>query len=95
MQEGKAKTTGNSNWLMQKIFQSNNENGIYVDAQLDELQKHWYVLLTGAFLLSKHNIQAGRVLRYGIARFGLCISAVLNCLALFFNWAAAPEILST
>lgn len=95
MQEVKAKTTGNSNWLMQRIFQSNNENEIYVDAQLDELQMHWYVLFTGAFLLSKHNIQAGRVLRYGIAQFGLCISAVLNCLALFFNWEAAPEILST
>lgn len=95
MQEGKVKTTGNSNWLMQRIFQSNNENGIYVDAQLDVLQMHWYVRLTGAFLLSKHNIQAGRVLRYGIAQFGLCISTVFNCLALFFNWAATPEILST
>lgn len=94
MQEVKAKTTG-SNWLMQRLFQSNNENEIYVDAQLDELQMHCYVLLTGAFLLSKHKTQTGRVLRYGIARFGLCISALLNCLALFFNWAAASEILST
>lgn len=79
---------------MQKNIPEQQRNGIHVDAQLDELQMHWCVLLTGAFLLRKHNIQAGRVLRCGITPFGLCVSAALNCFALFFNWAAASEILS-
>lgn len=75
---------------MHRTFQSSNESGICIDAQFDELQMHWCVLLTGAFLLSEHNIQAGRVLRCGIALFGLCVSAVLNCFCAIFQLGGRP-----